>query len=76
MKPRNDRDARRDAIESVLISHDIDYSPPGAGRSTFVIQTIVGKKEANMTQAEWYCLGLAEIATGAESDAPNGRQRG
>jgi hypothetical protein len=55
--------ARREAVERALIHHQIDYSPPGADRPTFLINTTTGRREANLIQAEWYCRGLADAST-------------
>jgi hypothetical protein len=62
-------DKRRDAVERALRHHGVRYAAPQHhGRTTWVIQTGTGTLAASMSQAEWYCRGLADRERKETSD--------
>lgn len=67
----NRAEQRREAVERALIHHDINYSPPEppGGRTTWVLWTTLGPLNATITQAEWYCQGLADKEMRYKHDA-------
>jgi hypothetical protein len=53
--------AHRDSIERALVHHNISYSPPEppGGRSSWLVETNIGRQEMTQAQVTAFCAGLA-----------------